>query len=58
MEYKGSIVYNGERDGIIRKPSDSSKLKSLLPNFEFTTIDDGLEKSIKWFIENYEGARK
>ena len=58
MEYKGSIVYNGERDGIIRKPSDSSKLKSLLPNFEFTTIDDGLEKSIKWFIKNYERARK
>ena len=58
MEYKGSIVYNGERDGIIRKPSDSGELKSLLPNFEFTTIDDGLEKSIKWFIENYERARK
>ncbi len=52
MGHKGFIVYNGERDGIIRKPSDSSKLKSLLPDFEFTAIDDGLRKSIEWFNEN------
>jgi GDP-L-fucose synthase len=52
MKYEGNIVYNGERDGIIRKPSDNSKLKSLLPDFRFTSIQEGLEKSIQWFINN------
>ena len=52
MGYEGNIVYNGERDGQIRKPSDNSKLKCLLPDFKFTTIGDGIQKSIDWFIEN------
>jgi GDP-L-fucose synthase len=50
--YEGKILYNGERDGIIRKPSDNSKLKSLLPNFNFTPIEEGLQNSIEWFNEN------
>ena len=41
-----------------RKPSDNSKLKSYLPDFKFTPIEKGIEKSVNWFIENYEKARK
>ena len=43
--------------GQLRKPSDNSKLKSLL-DFEFTSFDDGLEKTVSWFDNNYESARK
>ena len=52
MGYEGNILYNGERDGIMRKPSDNTKLKTLLPNFKFTSIEDGIQKSIEWFNEN------
>ena len=52
MGHEGSIIYNGERDGQFRKPSDNSKLKSLIPDFKFTSIEDGLQKSIEWFNEN------
>ncbi len=58
MEFKGNIVYNQEMDGIFRKPSDNSKLKSLLPEYKFVPIELGLQKSIDWFIEKYEDARK
>ena len=54
MKYEGNVVYNGERDGIIRKPSDSSKLERMLPDFNFTPINEGLRKSIDWFNRNIE----
>ena len=53
MEFRGNIVYNQEMDGIFRKPSDNSKLKSLLPDYKFVPIELGLQKSIEWFVENY-----
>ena len=53
------IIYNHDYpDGQLKKPSDNSKLKSLLPDFKFTPIEEGLQKSIDWFIENYDKARK
>jgi len=58
MGFEGNIVYNQERDGIFKKPSDNSKLKSLLPNYKFVPIELGLTKTIEWFTENYEKARK
>ena len=58
MGFEGNIVYNQERDGIYKKPSDNSKLKSLLPDYKFVPIEMGLQKSIDWFIENYDKARK
>lgn len=58
MDFDGSIVYNGERDGQLRKPSDNSKLKSLLPDYMFIPIEIGLTQTIKYFNENYEKVRK
>mgnify|MGYP005812478155 CR=1 FL=1 len=58
MGFEGNIIFDQERDGQFKKPSDNSKLKSLLPDFEFTPIEEGLQKSIDWFVGNYEGARK
>ena len=54
MGHWGSIIYNGEREGQLRKPSDNSLMKKLLPDFEFTPIEIGLEKTINWFNENYD----
>jgi len=58
MGFEGNITYNNEMDGQFHKPSDNSKLKSLLPNYTFVPIEMGLQKSIDWFVENYEDARK
>jgi len=45
-------------DGQYKKTADNSKLKSYLPNFEFTKIENGLSKTIDWFINNYDNCRK
>ena len=59
MGYKGKLVFDSDKpDGQHRKPSDNSKLKSYLPDFEFTPIDKGIEKTVEWFLNNYENIRK
>ena len=58
MEFEGNIIYNGEREGQLRKPSDNSLLKKLIPDYNFVPIEVGLQKTIEWFNENYEDARK
>jgi GDP-L-fucose synthase len=59
FNFKGKVIFDKTKpDGQFRKPSDNSKLKSYLPNFEFTPIEQGLKETINWFIENYENTRK
>jgi GDP-L-fucose synthase len=59
FNFKGNVIFDKTKpDGQFRKPSDNSKLKSYLPNFEFTSIEKGLKETINWFIENYEKTRK
>jgi GDP-L-fucose synthase len=56
--YKGKIVFDDSKpDGQFRKPSDNSKLLSYLPDFKFTPIEEGVEKTIQWFLTNYENIR-
>jgi len=58
MEFEGSIVYNGMRDGQLKKPSNNMTLKHLLPDYKFVSIEMGLQKTIDWFVKNYDKARK
>jgi len=58
MGFEGNIVYNNKLDGQLKKPSDNTKFKSLMRGYKFVPIEVGLTKSIEWFVENYEEARK
>lgn len=59
FNFKGKVIFDTSKpEGQFRKPSDNSKLKSYLPNFKFTSIETGIKKSVDWFIENYDNARK
>ena len=56
---RGDVVWQDDKpDGQFRKPSDNGKLLSYLPDFKFTSIEKGLEKTVNWFINNYESSRK
>jgi GDP-L-fucose synthase len=57
--FKGNIVFDTSKpEGQLRKPSDNSIIKNIFPDFKFTPIEEGLEKSISWFMENYSNIRK
>ncbi len=59
MGFQGRIVYDSSKpDGQFRKPSDTSKLRALLPNFQWTPPEEGIGKTVEWFKQNYAGIRK
>ena len=59
MDFSGRIIFNSEKpDGQYRKPSDGTKLNSYLPEFQWTTLEDGIEKTIVWFENNFNNLRK
>jgi GDP-L-fucose synthase len=59
FNYKGNIIFETDKpDGQFRKPSSNEKLKRYLPDFKYTPIEQGIKETVKWFIENYDNARK
>ena len=59
MKFTGKIVWDSTKpDGQFRKPSDTAKLRRLQPDFQFTTLDEGIEKSVAWFKANYPNIRQ
>ena len=59
FNFKGKVIFDSTKpDGQYRKASDNSKLKSYLPDFKFTPIEEGIKETVKWFINNYEKSRK
>ena len=54
FNFKGDIIFDRDKpDGQFRKPSDNSALMSMYPKFKFTPIEEGIQKSVNWFLENY-----
>ena len=59
FKFKGKVTFDKTKpDGQLRKPSDNSKIKELLPDFEYTPFEQGIKETVSWFIENYDEARK
>lgn len=59
MKFDNNIVWdNSKPDGQLRKPTDNQKLKNYLPDYSFTSLEDGLKETIDWFITNYNSIRK
>ena len=54
MDFKGKLIFDATKpDGQYRKPSDGSKLKSYLPNFKWTPLEEGIGRTVDWFLKNY-----
>lgn len=59
FNFKGKVKFDTSKpDGQFRKPSDNSKLKSYLPDFKFTPIEEGIKETVNWFMNNYENIKK
>lgn len=59
MEFEGEVVWLSDKpDGQFRKPSSNQKLLSIIADYNFTPLEEGLKTTIEWFNENYETVRK
>jgi GDP-L-fucose synthase len=59
MEFNGKIIFDHNKpDGQFKKPSSNKKLMSLLPDYEFTSLEQGIKETVSWFINNYKNIRK
>ena len=44
-------------EGQYKKPSSNKRFMELAPDFEYTTLDRGLEKTIAWFLKEHPNVR-
>ena len=59
FDYEHMLNITGEgEDGQYKKTASNKKLMRKIGHFDFTPFSEGLRKSLKWFIENYDVARK
>jgi len=59
MKFDGEVIFDTSKaDGQFKKTACNKKLRSFRPDYKFTTMDEGIQKAVDWFVANYESARK
>jgi GDP-L-fucose synthase len=59
LEFKGDIKQDASKaDGQFKKTASNAKLLRLNPGVTFMPMEDGIRQTVKWFIDNYDAARK
>jgi GDP-L-fucose synthase len=59
FNYENNLIFDETKaDGQYKKTADNSKLINLVGDFNFTDINKGIEKTINWFLNNYDSCRK
>jgi GDP-L-fucose synthase len=59
MKFEGEVVFDSSKaDGQFKKTAANHKLRKLKPDYQFTTMQDGIQKAVDWFVANYDTARK
>jgi len=58
MNFTGEVKFDQTKaDGQYRKVASNAKLRKYLPEYKFTSIEDGLKETCEWFEANYEKSR-
>jgi GDP-L-fucose synthase len=59
MKFEGKVEFDTSKsDGQHKKTASNKKLRKYRPDYEFTSMPDGIQESVDWFVENYETCRK
>lgn len=59
MKFENEVKFDTDKaDGQFKKTASNKKLRGLKPDYKFTTMEEGIQKSVDWFVSNYETVRK
>lgn len=59
MNFDGNLIFDTTySEGQDRKITDTSILNTLLPDYKFTLVEDGVREMVMWFLDNYENLRR
>jgi GDP-L-fucose synthase len=59
FKFTGKIIYDDDfQDGQEHKTADSTELLQYFPDFQFTSLSDGLDNTINYFITHFNNIRK
>jgi GDP-L-fucose synthase len=59
FNFKGNIIFDkSKEDGQLRKNTSNEVLKSIVGDFNFTKLSNGISETINWFENNYYNCRK
>jgi len=59
MGFKGKVVFDTSKaDGQFKKTASNAKLRTYLPDYKFKPMKEGIAEAVKWFVDNYDTARK
>lgn len=59
FDFHGEIQYDStQADGQFKKTASNAKLRSYMPDFQFTPFQQAVNDTVQWFKHNYDTARK
>lgn len=59
MDFRGELVFDTTKaDGQFKKTASNAKLRRYLPDYRFMPMRDAIQRSVDWFVANYETCRK
>lgn len=59
FNYENNMEFDTDKpDGQYKKTADNSKLMNIIKSFNFTPIEEGIVKTVDWFVNNYNVCRK
>lgn len=59
MGFKGQVIFDTNKsDGQYKKTANNGKLRTYLPDFQFTPFSQAVKETCDWFVANYHTARK
>lgn len=57
--FKNRIIFDtSQPEGQLRKPSSNKRLLSIIGDYPFVSLEEGLDETIEWFQANYPNVRK
>lgn len=59
MGFTGEIIFDTTKaDGQFKKTACNKKLRGYRSDYKFTSMEEGVQKAVDWFVENYDTCRR